>query len=251
MSPSTDISGAVEWAELCQHNGKMRAWVDQPGGGILWTASLILLRHLEVDSQVEWRGKRILEVSSGCGHLAVGLARLGAHVTATESAEEKVAGDGFLHMQGSIQRLLAQRPEGGQDAHGRGEEGALTAGRGPDGIDRQGTVRFRKLHWGLDDLPPADWSGFDVVILSELYFFTELHEALLGVLKHILQPGMMAYSIFVDRPFSLGFLAMLDDDKSFQLEVAEFKEDFNHDCNEDDTENPIYFHTITRREMVT
>jgi len=30
---------------------------------------------------------------------------------------------------------------------------------------------------------------------------------------------------------------------------AEFKEDFNHDCNEDDTENPLYFHIVTRREL--
>jgi SAM-dependent methyltransferase len=239
-----DISGAVDWARQCRTKGKMRAWIDMPGGGMLWTASIILLRHLEVDAGVDWTGKRVLEIGSGCGHLAAGLARLGAHVTATESAEDRVAGDGFVHMQASVRRLLTERPGGGEPSGGNG---ALTAGTGPDGVRRGGTVSFRKLHWGLDDLPPADWSGFDVVILSELYFFTELHEALLGVLRHVLHPGMIAYSIFVDRPFSLGFLALLDDDQSFELEVAEFKEDFEHDCNEDDTENPIYFHTITRR----
>lgn len=243
---ATDISGAVSWADQCRKKGKMRAWVDMPDGGMLWTASLILLRYLEVDAGVDWTGKRVLEIGSGCGHLATGLARLGAHVTATESAEQKVSGNGFGHMQASVQRLLAERPDSSEPA---GQNGALTAGTGPDGVSRGGTVRFRKLHWGLDDIPPADWSGFDVVILSELYFFTELHEALLGVLRHVLHPGMVAYSIFVDRPFSLGFLALLDDDQSFELEVAEFKEDFEHDCNEDDTENPIYFHTITRRSL--
>jgi len=217
---SLDVSGAVAWAQACQANGKMRAWIEMPGSGMLWTASLILLRHLEVGAGVDWRGKRVLEVGSGCGHLATGLARLGAHVTATESAEEKIAGDGFVHMQRFIQGLLAERPGGGVPADAPGQSGALTAGTGPDGASHGGTVRFRKLHWGLDDLPPADWSGFDVVILSELYFFTELHEALLGVLRHVLAPGMVAYSLFVDRPFSLGFLAMLDDDKSFEMNTV-------------------------------
>ena len=215
-----DVSGAVGWSEACQAKGKMRAWIEMPGSGMLWTASLILLRHLEVDAGVDWRGKKVLEIGSGCGHLATGLARLGAHVTATESAEEKIAGDGFVHMQGFIQRLLAERPGGGVPADPSGQSGALAAGTGPDGMSRGGTVRFRKLHWGLDDLPPADWSGFDIVILSELYFFTELHTELLGVLRHVLQPGMLAYSLFVDRPFSLGFLAMLDDDKSFEMNTV-------------------------------
>ena len=88
-----DVSGAIAWARECNHNGEMRSWIELDPAkygceGILWTASLILLRHLEVTQPAGWwRGRRVLEFGSGTGHMAVGLARLGAHVVATESAE--------------------------------------------------------------------------------------------------------------------------------------------------------------------
>ena len=124
--------------------------------------------------------------------------------------------------------LCAHRPAG----HGRTQHG--------DGTE--GTVCFRKLHWGLDDLPPNRWDGFDVVLLSELYFDPDLHEALLQTLVHVLAPGMVAYSIFCDRPFSLGFLAMLDDEGSFETDVIDLKETLDLDDDE-----ILYAHVITRR----
>ena len=42
---------------------------DVASGGILWKASLVLLHFLE--RKVELRGKKIIEISSGEGHLAV------------------------------------------------------------------------------------------------------------------------------------------------------------------------------------
>ena len=57
---------------------------DVASGGILWKASLVLLHFLE--RNVELRGKRVLEISAGEGHLACELQRYGAHVTATEPA---------------------------------------------------------------------------------------------------------------------------------------------------------------------
>ena len=104
-------------------------------------------------------------------------------------------------------------------------------------------AQFRKLHWGLDDLTPGAWDGFEILILSELYFDPDLHEALLGTLTRILQPGMVCYSIFVDRPFSLGFLVMLDDEGSFDVEEIALKQTFG--MQEDDV---IYAHVITRKQ---
>ncbi len=39
----------------------------------LWTASLVLLNHLQETASLQ--GKRVLELGSGLGHLAVGLCR--------------------------------------------------------------------------------------------------------------------------------------------------------------------------------
>ena len=83
--------------------------------------------------------------------------------------------------------------------------------------------------------------GFDVVVLSELYYDIEMHEVLLHTLRSVLPPGVVAYSIFCDRPFSMGFLAMLDDDGSFEVEPIEPKELFS--LHEDEE---LLAHRITR-----
>jgi SAM-dependent methyltransferase len=218
-----EVSGATSWAlEHCV-NGMMRSWIDLDssctGGvdGMLWTASLILLRHLEITHPVGWwRGKRVLELGSGSGHMAVGLSKLGASVIATESAK----GTGFDSMVAWTTYLLGTR------------EASVGLGGG--------SVEFRSLHWSMD-VEPADWGGFDVVILSELYYDPDLHEVLLHTLRSVLRPGMVAYSIFCDRPFSLGFLTMLHDDGTFLVTPIEPKEHFHlHE------EEIVYTHEFAR-----
>lgn len=230
---STDVSGALSWARECRmSNGRMRSWVELTAAGcdgMLWTACLILLRHLETEKPAGWwRGRKVLELGSGTGHLAVGLARLGASIVATESAEFEMEGGqaGFDSMVAWTNHLIAS-------------SSGLDAGVGG------GSVAFRKLHWGLDDLPPNRWDGFDIVLLSELYFDPDLHEPLLQTLANVLKPGMVAYSIFCDRPFSLGFLAMLDDEGTFDTAVIDLKETLNLDEDE-----ILYAHVITRRPLV-
>ena len=223
---TTDISGALAWARECCINNSMRSWIDLDAklagcDGMLWTASLVLLRHLEISKPTGWwKERRVLELGSGTGHLAVGLAQLGAQVVATESAQFEMDGGqaGYASMMAWTNHLLASRTLG------------------------DGSVSFRKLHWGIDDLPPNNWDGFDAVVLSELYFEPDLHEALLQALCRVLQPGMVCYSIFCDRPFSLGFLAMLDDEGSFNMETVEPQETL---CMAED--EIVYTHVITRR----
>ena len=48
---------------------------DVEGGGILWKASLVLLHFLE--RKADLRGKRVLEISAGEGHLACELRHYG------------------------------------------------------------------------------------------------------------------------------------------------------------------------------
>jgi hypothetical protein len=57
----------------------------------------------------------------------------------------------------------------------------------------------------------------------------------------VLRPGMVAYSIFCDRPFSLGFLTMLHDDGTFLVTPIEPKEHFHlHE------EEIVYTHEFAR-----
>ena len=75
---------------------------DVASGGILWKASLVLLHFLE--RNVELRGKRVLEISAGEGHLACELQRYGAHVTATEHAgfTAKEVGSDYQRLKASV-----------------------------------------------------------------------------------------------------------------------------------------------------
>lgn len=190
---------------------------------MLWTACLILLRHLETASpRGWWQGKRVLELGSGSGHLAVGLSKLGASVVATESSIAQ-AGAGYTAMVAWTTYLQQQRAS---DA-------------GFDG----GSVEFRGLHWATD-VDPSLWQGFDVVVLSELYYDPEMHEVLLHTLRSVLTPGAVAYSIFCDRPFSMEFLMRLDDDGSFEVEPIEPAEVFS--LHEDEE---LLTHKITRRTV--
>ena len=222
---TADLSGALAWASAVpQPAGRMRAWLDvEPVDGrpesMLWTASLVLLRHLETEHPAAyWRGKRVLELGAGMGHLAVGLARLGAQVTATEAG---YSGLGVL--QAWSTHLLKERAGGGE-ASG---DGALSAGCDAHG----GTVSTQELWWGardglsesfeegfdviiLDDLtlspdptlttgpnpdPDLDPNPNQVIILSELVYDEDLHEELLQTLGRALRPGAVAYSGFCDR----------------------------------------------------
>ena len=133
-------SGVIKWAEEFCINGSMRSWIDLDpdlcGGteGMLWTASLVLLHHLETTKPAGWwRGKRVLECGSGTGHLAVGLGRLGAHVVATESAESHNGSlsSGYVTMTNWTRTLLSEREGGGQpvaEIAVDGDDGPLSAG---------------------------------------------------------------------------------------------------------------------------
>ena len=173
-----DVSGAQQWAAACTVNGSMRCWVELDGHAsvghhsfnsketqavdevdvVLWTASLVLLHHLEAHAAVDWRGLRVLDLSSGSGHLAVGLSRLGAHVTAS-ACSPKHDRNAWRALNLWLPFLIRERPGGpcpSADAsppYGSGELG--------------GTVALREINWGEEEesLAAAD---HDVLILSEL-----------------------------------------------------------------------------------
>lgn len=139
--------------------------------GIVWPACLVLLRHLE---DMDWcankrgcplcicdpshprrRGKRVLELGSGTGHLAVGLARLGAHVTATEGP-----GNNMAALKSWSGQLLREHVGGGQPL-------CTDPIRLSTGNSLGGTLELRELWWGEDFQLDAQ-GPFDVV--SKLSF---------------------------------------------------------------------------------
>jgi hypothetical protein len=248
-----DVSGARQWAAACAVNGSMRCWVELDGHAsvghhsfnsketqavdevdvVLWTASLVLLHHLEAHAAVDWRGLRVLDLSSGSGHLAVGLSRLGAHVTAS-ACSPKHDRNAWRALNIWLPFLIRERP-GGQcpsaDAsppYGSGELG--------------GTVALRQINWGEEEesLAAAD---HDVLVLSELTALgEELQTQLLKTVCRLLGPTTVAYSIFGDHgAFCQGFNWLLTWDPSFEIEEIEVVDRLG--THEDET---LYMYKITR-----
>lgn len=256
--PDNDRSGARAWAAACSVGGSMRCWIDLDGHAsvghhsfntegmkardrvevMLWTASLVLLHQLE-RRVADWRGVRVLDVSAGTGHLAVGLARLGAHVTATACSPVH-----DLHAMRALELwvpfLLRERQDGAAASEAPPyDAGAASAG---------GRVALRQLNWG-DDGGGDGLSDeearreFDVVLLSELTCLgEELQPLLVKTLCRVLGPSTVAYSILGDHgAFSLGFNWLLSWDPSFVIEQIPIDDRLG--MHEDET---LYMYRITR-----
>ena len=162
---------------------------------------------------------RIMDLSTGAGHLAVGLARLGACVTATECSEEHDAKAWRALTQWAPRLVRAGAGAEGQDETHQAVA-PWQAGRSYPVGSRGGSVELRLLNWGAEDGLGADAADeFDVLILSELVALgDELQEALLETLKRLLGPRTVAYAIFAERPFSMGFLLLLGDEPSLEVD---------------------------------
>eukprot|EP00200_Dunaliella_tertiolecta_P003218 CAMPEP_0202347550 /NCGR_PEP_ID=MMETSP1126-20121109/5862_1 /ASSEMBLY_ACC=CAM_ASM_000457 /TAXON_ID=3047 /ORGANISM="Dunaliella tertiolecta, Strain CCMP1320" /LENGTH=128 /DNA_ID=CAMNT_0048939113 /DNA_START=35 /DNA_END=418 /DNA_ORIENTATION=+ len=84
---------------------RLKDFVQFEDSTILWTASLILLKHLQQPQlQQELKGKRVLELGSGLGHLGFGLYKLGSHVTCTERPCELAALQASLEQQKQLRK---------------------------------------------------------------------------------------------------------------------------------------------------
>ena len=172
---------------------------DVASGGILWKASLVLLHFLE--RNVELRGKRVLEISAGEGHLACELQRYGAHVTATEHAgfTAKEVGSDYQRLKASVDARASEQGNGG-------------------------SIRVVPLTWGEDawEKSPlaAEEADYDLIVMSELVFEPDLHEQLLWTMRRLCTAKTRVYHIFLDRPFSFMFLAKVDDTGAFDVQAV-------------------------------
>ena len=169
----------------------------------------------------------MLELGAGTGHLAVGLARLGAHVTATEGPGRNLAA-----LKSWSSQLLREIPGGGLPV----SDGSTRLG---SGTPLGGSLDLHELWWGGDFSLAGD-GDFDVVLMSELVYDVDCHEALLHTLQQSLKPGKVAWQIFIDRPFSMGFLLMLDD-AGFDVTQVEPEELLGLEV---DSESALHMHSI-------
>ena len=168
---------------------------DLPDGGILWKASLVLLNYIEKKALDTVKGKRVLELGSGAGHLAIALYRLGAQITCTERK-----------FNGNYDRLVAAV----ESERSNAVEGA--------------SITACELEWGADSFKNSPLStqpfDFDVIIMSELIYEPDSHDLLVETLQKVCKSDTLIYSIFCDRPFSFMFFVKLHDAGGFNVEAV-------------------------------
>jgi hypothetical protein len=120
-------------------------------GLVLWGAALLLTWHLEHDARCAAKlsaGARVLELGCGMGLASVAAALLGAAATATDGDDEVVA-------------LAA---DNAADALRQAEQ--------QRGCPAPGTVQARRLRWGDAGDAAALQHPYDVVIASDVAYFT-------------------------------------------------------------------------------
>ncbi|KAF5836911.1 hypothetical protein DUNSADRAFT_5242 [Dunaliella salina] len=182
-------------------------------------------------------------IYSGLGHLGFGLYKLGCHVTCTERPCELAALQASLEQQ----KQLKKPPLDAALEHlGASNSAASSAADNSSSDDPEaGSIQALSMEWGEQGylnspLSTQNTGAFDVIICSELYYLEQLYPDILWTLKKFSRPGTVVWSVFVDRPFSFYFFALLSDEKCWTVEAIEEFDDLN--INPD---TQVHMHRIT------
>eukprot|EP00927_Polykrikos_kofoidii_P061243 TRINITY_DN56100_c0_g1_i1.p1 TRINITY_DN56100_c0_g1~~TRINITY_DN56100_c0_g1_i1.p1 ORF type:complete len:263 (+),score=52.74 TRINITY_DN56100_c0_g1_i1:110-898(+) len=174
-----------------------------PSGEIIWNASLVLLHYFQSLPADTFRGKRILELGSGLGHLGFGLAKLGAHVVLSEQAKC------IPHLHESLAEMVRT-----------------------DGVP-SGDFSVVELEWGEEGWSNCELGRdeslqpFDFIIAAELVYVEETFELLIWTWQRLCMRDTVIYSIFMNRPWSWGFFVQLHDAGGFEVNQLEAEKDFD------------------------
>jgi predicted nicotinamide N-methyase len=166
-------------------------FVEDPlTGGLLWSCSVVLKEYLTANAgKLDLAGKEVLELGAGLALAGQTAAKLGAHVTCTD-----------------MPRVMPEL------------EATLAAA----GDLAPGSIRAKSLLWGEagfgDSALASEDREYDVILGSELYYIEETFMPLIWTLKKFMTPRTVYYSIFLNRPFSMLFLAYLHDEDCFEVE---------------------------------
>ena len=183
---------------------------------LLWSSGALMERHFcdpVVFARHGLAKRRVLELGSGSGLLAMHLARLGAEVTATD-------------IEPDLSLLVRQL-------------------RGTGMAER---VQAVELLWGEEGWQRSELATraepFDFVFAADLIAIEEAHEDLLWTLRRVVGPHCTCFFGFKNREdFSLSFMAMLHDTGEFAVEE---EPDVSRDNVEDGEDVLIY--KITRKQ---
>jgi len=166
---------------------------ELPNGELVWNGSLVLLKYLQEKGENFWRGKKVLEVGSGAGHLGYDLSLMGCDVTCTE-----MPGKMIKALEESITDLETKVPR------------------------KHGSVTCKPLLWGEEGWKADPLNDeYDIIIAAEVVFHEGTHRQLLWTLGKASNQNTEIYSIFLNRPFSWNFFVIIDDDKLFRVEQIE------------------------------
>lgn len=192
---------AASWQESRRRINGLADFADHDTGSIVWNASLVLLNHLRLKNAADFRGKRVLELGAGVGHLAWGLYELGAHVTASNTP---LAGD-LKELETCLDRWLGEEAEGKEaeaSAYIRSalNNKAVEVPKVSGGSIRAVELTWGQAHWQNSPLSLESAAGappYDIIILAEVFSIPELHEELVWTLQQFCHADVVPTSLLM------------------------------------------------------
>ena len=238
---------AASWQESRRRMNGLADFADHDTGSIVWNASLVLLNHLRLKNAADFRGKRVLELGAGVGHLAWGLYELGAHVTASNTP---LAG-ALKELETCLDRWLGEEAEGKEaeaSAYIRSalNNKAVEVPKVSGGSIRAVELTWGQAHWQNSPLSLESAAGapsYDIIILAEVFSIPELHEELVWTLQQFCHADVVIFSMFMNRPFSFMFFTHIADAGGYR--VYQYKEDEYDVCGLDVSDVDCCLHRIT------
>jgi hypothetical protein len=98
-----------------------------------------------------------------------------------------------------------------------------------------GSICAVECAWGKDGWQKSplkdEKEGWDTIILSELVYEEDAHDALLYTLQKLASPKTVVYSIFCDRPWSFMFFVKVHDAGGFKVEAIPDEQVRHHDLD--------------------
>ncbi|CAE7326779.1 EEF1AKMT3 [Symbiodinium sp. KB8] len=109
-----------------------------------------------------------------------------------------------------------------------------------------GSIRIVSLDWGQDGFAASEFHNeevhYDVIVSAELVYLEETHDLLLWTWDRFCSPETTIYSVFINRPFSWNFFAIVHDSGLFEVQQLDEEKDFDP-CGLEE----VYIHVVTRK----
>ena len=147
---------------------------DDRTGAVVWDDAVVMaLEHFAAETTPGWfRGKKCIELGSGCGFLGIVTSCLGADTIITDQAHIVPL------LEKNAQNIIARKEE------------YLRFG---------GSIECRHHNWGT----PTDGATYDVIIASGVVYHEEAIDPLLASLRALSRPSETRFFLGVDYRFDV------------------------------------------------